>query len=145
MILLILFIQLSLINSELHINETAHQIKYILNKYKSYRQSRCTDNNEEYSKLKNFAENTLNFFEKTERFGEYLKHYNVSDCHTGENRESLYNFQHIVEGLLIQSDVPVTHWDEYKVKKNIQWLYTYIGTVLNLIHKRICIVLYVVL
>ncbi|XP_045456456.1 cathepsin S-like [Melitaea cinxia] len=125
MILLILFIQLSLINSELHINETAHQIKYILNKYKSYRQSRCTDNNEEYSKLKNFAENTLIFFEKTERFGDYLKHYNVSDCHTSENRGSLYNFQHIVEGLLIHSDVPVTHWDEYKTAYNKSYLNCY--------------------
>ncbi|XP_026492895.2 procathepsin L-like [Vanessa tameamea] len=123
MFLLIFIIQLSLISSDLQINETASKIKYLLGEYKSCRRSRCADSRQ--LKLKKFAENTLSFLDKTERFGEYLKYYNVSDCHVSENRNSMYNFQHIIDGLLINSDVPDTHWDEYKAAYNKMYASTH--------------------
>lgn len=110
--LLIIFIKITLIMS--NINETTHKIKDILIKYKTCnRYNRCVN---PYFKLENFAEKTFKVLKKTERFGEYLKNYNVSDCHnSASDSNSTYNKQHIVSGLLIHEDVPASHWHEYKV------------------------------
>ncbi|XP_045779918.1 procathepsin L-like [Maniola jurtina] len=119
MFLLITFIPLlTVISSELNINSTTYKIKYILNKYKSFRTRRCVNTeNGEYLKINNFAENILRVLEKTERFGEYLKYVNVSDCHVGES-DNVCTKQHVFNGLLLHEEVPETHWEEYKTAYN---------------------------
>lgn len=117
MLLFLLVIQLFLaeINSELYTNSTTDKIKYILNKYRSLKTKRCVSTgSDEYLKVNNFAENTLRFLKKTERFGEFLKYINVSDCNVGAS-DIAYKTQHIFNGLLIHEEVPATHWEEYKV------------------------------
>lgn len=115
MFLFILLVQITLISAELHINETTYKIKYILNKYKNERHKRCNLNLGEFSKIENFAENTLKILEKTERYGEYLKYFNVSDCCSSAS-DSEYKKQHIIDGFIIHDEVPDSHWEEYKVK-----------------------------
>lgn len=117
MLLFLLVIQLFLaeINSDLYTNSTTDKIKYILNKYRSLKTKRCVSTgSDEYLKVNNFAENTLRFLKKTERFGEFLKYINVSDCNVGAS-DIAYKTQHIFNGLLVHEDVPETHWEEYKV------------------------------
>ncbi|XP_073958794.1 cathepsin K-like isoform X2 [Choristoneura fumiferana] len=105
MYLLIILLQISLINSKLHLNETLNEIKFILN-------------NARYKKCVNCAtdslfKNALSFFHRTEGFGDFLKTYNVSDCRGLETNPS-YVQAHILDGLLIHHEVPDSHWHEYK-------------------------------
>lgn len=113
--LLLLFGYFALITCHLNFTDTTNKIKFILNKYKNSskcsRFQRCLKKD----KINNFVGKTLTFFDKTERFGDFLRYRNVSDC-DNENSES-YTREHILKGLLVHGDVPDWHWHEYKVKE----------------------------
>lgn len=97
----------------MNITDTSNKIKIILNNYKTNskcsRIPRCLNT----EKLNHFVGKTLNFFDKTERYGDFVRHISVSECDSGKSES--YRREHILKGLLIHEDVPETHWHEYKV------------------------------
>lgn len=110
---LIFFITpLMLINSSaFNIQENSEKIKAILLKYKSNnRYPRSSTNTTQY------IYDTVTVFKDTERYSEFLKYYNVSECASNNTKKhSAYVKRHILHGLLVDSDVPDSHWHEYKV------------------------------
>ncbi|XP_052753082.1 cathepsin S-like [Galleria mellonella] len=111
---LFLFLQISLVSSYLNLNESNYKLKYILNKYKNsncakYRRCVAEVN------LDSFIDKSLNFFDKTSRYGEFLNSYNVSECKRDtEVQGTNYNKRHISNGLLTSHEVSDSHWNEYK-------------------------------
>ncbi|XP_048000259.1 procathepsin L-like [Leguminivora glycinivorella] len=105
---LIIVLNLSLIRSELHLNETVYKIKYLLQN----RHKKCIDSNTD-----DFLNKAISFFHKTDNYGEFLKTVNVSGCGDGEYSAS-YVKEHIVDGLLTNHNVPESHWHEYKAVYN---------------------------
>ncbi|KAM3959886.1 cathepsin S-like [Aphomia sociella] len=113
LLILIILLKISLINSFLHLNEPNTKLKYILKKYKTLNcaQRECGfDRN-----FNNFINRTVTFFDKTKRYGVFLKSYNVSECRDEDTSGGMkYVKRHISDGLLISHDVPDSHWGEYK-------------------------------
>ncbi|KAJ0171157.1 hypothetical protein K1T71_013356 [Dendrolimus kikuchii] len=105
---IILLIQITAAHSTLNVTDTTNKIKTILAKYK-YNRFRRLQNLRNYGV---FLQKSLNFFEKTERYGEYLKYRNISDCNRSRDTTDMKN--HVLNGLLIHDDLPETHWNEYK-------------------------------
>ncbi|KAG6448277.1 hypothetical protein O3G_MSEX005414, partial [Manduca sexta] len=105
MYLIIIFIKISFITC-FNITETTNNIKDILVKYKNKRFSRCTN------KLEGFVGKTLNFLDRTERYNDFLKYLNVSECSV--RNDLAYVRRHILNGLIINEDLPESHWHEYK-------------------------------
>lgn len=106
MYILIILLQISVINSELSLNETLSEIKYILNNARHKKCVNCVTDS--------LFKNALSFFHRTEGIGDFLRTYNVTDC-GGLETSSSYIQEHILDGLLIHHDVPDSHWQEYKV------------------------------
>lgn len=67
--------------------------------------------------MDNFVGSTMNFLDRTQGFGEFLKFNNVSECAVNSNNVE-YARKHILNGLLVRDDVPDRHWHEYKVSKS---------------------------
>ena len=116
MLFIILLIKVTVLNAEININETTYKIKYILNIYKNYRHKRCTTLKSELSKMDNFAEKTFKILKKSQRYEEYFKYNNVSDCNSCAS-DNVCKKQHVVKSFLIHDKVPDSHWEEYKVGK----------------------------
>lgn len=77
------------------------------NPYDNYRLPRCTDS----EKMESFLTKTVNLVERSK--SELENAYDVSKCLVNSSRE--YIRHHILNGLIVQDDLPVTHWHEYKV------------------------------
>ncbi|XP_053619290.1 cathepsin S-like [Plodia interpunctella] len=113
--IIFVLLQISLISTSF-LNET-YKIKSLLNKYKNSLQcnriKRCTDLDKS---LDAFVEKTVNFFGKSQRFGEVLSYMNVSECvkSDGVLEDSSYIKRHILDGLLLEHNVSESHWHEYK-------------------------------
>ncbi|XP_075987384.1 cathepsin S-like [Anticarsia gemmatalis] len=104
-VLTIIFIlNLSLIHSQLNITETTNKIKYILTNYK---QKRCVSD-----KMESFVSKTLKLVEKNKGLDDFMDSFNVSQC--AVDASSDYVKRHILDGLIIQEDLPDTHWFNYK-------------------------------
>lgn len=102
---IILILQFSLI-SGININETANKIISIKTKYKNNRNARC-------SMFDNIAAKTIKTIEKNAGMGEHLKRLNISQCSLDKGAK--YVKKHILNGLIVHSDLPDWHWHEYKV------------------------------
>ncbi|KAJ2940979.1 hypothetical protein O0L34_g13105 [Tuta absoluta] len=109
MLLLVFFIQISVINCNFNITETSHKISTLLKAYKSHRLPRCHPH-----RLGNFLDKTLSVLEKTQRVGEYLQYVNISACGSDSEYGARHMENHILRGLLINENIPDTHWHEYK-------------------------------
>lgn len=112
-------LQITLIQSDPHIKETVHVVKFALNQYKNSCRYRRNANT---TCLGNIASSALSLLQKTERFGEFLKYLDVSDC-GGGNQTKGYVKRHIFQALLINHDVPESHWLEFKVSAYTFYLY----------------------
>ncbi|CAK1595538.1 unnamed protein product [Parnassius mnemosyne] len=109
-VFIIVIIQIAFVGSNLQIKDAADKIKSILTRYKNFRDRRCVKPN---LKLDSFVDSTVNFLVKTERFGDFLKSYNASEC-AGDITNSAHYLERHIDGLLIHENVSDRHWDEYK-------------------------------
>lgn len=108
---LLLLVLITLSNT-INLNKrNTNKLKTILLKYKQDLRSKRNLN----SKTDIFARDAVNFLQETERFNEFLKYYNVSECSQMGSENSTYVKRHIFHGLVIDPNVPGTHWLEYKV------------------------------
>ncbi|GBP28606.1 Cathepsin 8 [Eumeta japonica] len=57
--------------------------------------------------------NTLRFLNETQRFGDFLKYYDVEDC-ADDFDNSSYVKRHVYGQFIIDPDLPAKHWEEYK-------------------------------
>lgn len=107
--LLILIINLSAISCQINITETAVEIQRIINKYKNNKLPRCVKSD----KMESFVDESIDIFEKNTGLSEFWNTLNISEC-MGDTTSD-YIRSHILKGLIVHDDLPVTHWEEYKV------------------------------
>ncbi|XP_060807624.1 procathepsin L-like isoform X1 [Amyelois transitella] len=118
--IIIVLLQISLISCSF--SNEMNKIKLILNNYKESMQcnryKRCLVQNK---KVDAFAHRAVNFLDKTQKFKDVIESMDASECIKSDNVNLNYTKRHILDSLLLDTNVSNSHWKEYKSVYNKEY------------------------